>query len=48
MIVVAMLGSVFVVRGDVVEKVMRGGVRCVVGMEAKGVIEFAQRARGAG
>lgn len=47
-IVVAMLGSVFVVRGDVVEKVTRGGVRCVVGMEAKSVIEFAKRARGVG
>lgn len=48
MIVVAMLGSVFVVRGDVVEKVTRGGVCRVVGKEAKSVIEFAQRARGVG
>ncbi len=46
MMVVAMLGGVFVVRGDVVEKVMRGGVRRVDGTEARNVIEFAQRARG--
>ena len=46
MIVIAMLGGVYVVRGESVERVTRGGVCCVVGMEAKRVIEFALRARG--
>jgi len=47
-IIIAMSGGVFVVRGEVVEQVTRGGVCRVVGKEAKSVIEFAQRARGVG